>query len=320
LKRHVLRTFVVTFITAACVMWTIYLFDWKLVGIAVARMQLGMFVSAGLTLIGGIFVVRGLRWLAVLGLPLDRRHFWQSFCANGAASGLATLTPFQIGEIIKIRMIPDHHGSAWRMGVSAFFVERALDLAGVVGMGSCGFALHRGMTWAAGAALLLPLWGSLALCVISPLSRHLPDRLQPYAQLLHYRSRLIGTGIFTVVLWLLYAGLWWNAVRAINVELNFSQISMMLGGVMLAVVATMSPGGLGVAELGSRGIMLWFGKSHADADAAAIALRLLTPLLVLFGCACLVLLIHYRRDANLKRPPGPPNDANDQCLTPTRLD
>jgi hypothetical protein len=34
----------------------------------------------------------------------------------------------------------------------------------------------------------------------------------------------------------------------------------------------------------------------------------------------LVLLIHYRRDANLKRPPGPPNDANDQCLTPTRLD
>ncbi len=292
-------------------MWTTYLFDWKLVGIAVARMHLGMFVSAGLTLIGSIFVVRGLRWLVVLGLPLDGRHFWQSFCANGAASGLASLTPFQIGEIIKIRMIPDHHGSAWRMGVSAFFVERALDLTGVVGIGSCGFALHRGMTWTATASLLLPLWGSLALCVIAPLGRHLPGRLQPYIQLLHYRSRIIGTGIFTVMLWLLYAGLWWTAVRAINVQLDFSQISLMLGGVMLAVVATMSPGGLGVAELGSRGIMLWLGKSYADADAAAIALRLLTPLLVLFGGACLVLLMHYRRHANLKRMPRTSKGAND---------
>ena len=292
-------------------MCTIYLFDWKLVGIAVARMHLGILVSVGLTLIGSIFVVRGLRWLVVLGLPLDRRRFWQSFCANGAASGLASLTPFQIGEIVKIRMIPDHHGSAWRMGISAFFVERALDLTGVIGIGGCGFALHNGMTWAAAAALLLPLWGSLALCVIAPLSRHLPDRLQPYAQLLHYRRRVIVTGILTVMLWLLYAGLWWTAVRAINVQLDFSQISMMLGGVMLAVVATMSPGGLGVAELGSRGIMLWLGKSHADADAAAIALRLLTPLLVLFGGACLALLLHYRRHANLKRLSRDPNNAND---------
>jgi len=292
-------------------MWAIHLFDWKQVAIAVARMHLGMFAGAGLSLICGTFVVRGLRWLVVLGLPLDWRHFWQSFCANGAASGLATLTPFQMGEIVKIRMIPDHHGSAWRLGVSAFFVERALDLAGVIGMGGCGFALRREMTWVAAACLLLPVWGSLALCVIAPLSRHLPARLQPYVQLLHYRSRVIGTGFFTVVLWLLYAALWWTSVRAINVELDFSQIAMLLGGVMLAIVATMTPGGLGVAELGSRGIMLWLGKSHADADAAAIALRLLTPLLVLFGGACLAVLMRYRHNANLKRMPTDPNDTID---------
>jgi uncharacterized membrane protein YbhN (UPF0104 family) len=310
LNRHVLRISIVTLITIVCVIWTIRLFDWRLVGIAMTRMQLGMFVGAGLALTAGIFVVRGLRWLAVLGLPLDKRHFWQSFCANGAASGLASVTPFQLGEIVKVKMIPDHHGSAWRMGVSAFFVERALDLAGVIGMGCCGFALHLGMTWVAAAGWLLPLWGSLALCVLAPLSRHLPSRLQPHAQLLHYRSRIIGAGIFTAVLWLLNAALWWTAVYAIHVRLDFSQICMVLGGVTLAVIATMSPGGLGVAELGSRGILLWLGKSPADADAAAIALRLLTPLLVLFGGVCLALLVQYRRRANLKHTPSAASDIN----------
>lgn len=305
MNRHVLRTLIIVLITTFCVIWTIRLFDWKLVEAALARMQLGMFLGIGPALIGGIFVIRGLRWLIVLGLPLDKRHFWQSFCANGAASGLATLTPFQLGEIVKVRMIPDHHGSAWRMGVSAFFVERALDLAGVIGTGGCGFALHLGMTWIATAGLLLPLWGSVALHLLAPLSRYLPNRLQPYTQLLHHRSRIVVTGIFTVVLWLLYAGLWWTAIRAINIDLDFSEISMMLGGVMLAVVATMSPGGLGVAELGSRGIMLWLGKSPADADAAAIALRLLTPLLVLFGGVCLALLMRYRHRADLKHTPPP---------------
>lgn len=283
-----------TFITVCCVAWAIHLFDWRQVGIAVLRMQWGMFVSAGLALIACIFAIRGLRWLAVLGLPFNRRRFLQSLYANGVASGLATLTPFQLGEIVKLRMIPDKRGSAWRLGISAFFVERVLDLTGAIGIGGCGFALHLGSITASAFFLLLPLWSGGLLCLVASFSRRLPARLVTYAKALHHTRGVIGASVLTVLLWLLYAALWWLATCAIHVSLDFSQVSMMLGSVMLAIVATLSPGGVGVAELGSRSIMLWFGKSAVDADAAAIALRLLTPLLAMSGGICFILLKYNR--------------------------
>jgi uncharacterized membrane protein YbhN (UPF0104 family) len=76
--------------------------------------------------------------------------------------------------------------------------------------------------------------------------------------------------------------------------LDFSQVCILLGGVMLAVVASMAPGGIGVAELGSRGIMLWLGASTADAEAIAIALRMLTPLIAMAGLVCLFVLHRQR--------------------------
>jgi len=123
-----------------------------------------------------IFSVRGLRWLIVLGIEPDRRRLWRSLCANGAASGLASLTPFQLGEVIKIRLIPDHDASAWRLGVSAFFVERVLDLGGVLGMGLCGIAWHFGFAWLAPLALLLPLPAGLLLSVLAIYLHRLPSR------------------------------------------------------------------------------------------------------------------------------------------------
>lgn len=301
---RLVRTLAISFITLVCTAATLHVFDWPMVLLALTRMHIGLFVAGGLALMTCIFTVRGMRWLAVLGLPFDRSRLWQSFCANGAASGLAALTPFQLGEVIKVRLIPDHHGSAWRMGVSALLVERLLDLAGVAGVGLCGVALHLKLGWIAPIALLLPIWCGQLFYLLRPLTRHLPKRLKPYLQLPHSRRHITGASLLTTMLWLLYAALWWLTVTAMNVSVDFGQISLLLGGVMLAVVASMTPGGLGVAELGSQGILLWLGKSHADADSSAIALRLLTPLLVLAGGACMFLLWLYRRTAVLQKTVG----------------
>lgn len=297
---RLLRTSAIALITVTCVIFTIRLFDWRMVIQALSRMHVSIFVLSSVPVIIGMFAVRGVRWLIVLGLSFNRRRLWQSFCANGVASGLASLTPFQLGEIVKIRMIPDHHGSAWRMGVPALFVERILDLAGVMGIGLSGLMLHLELAWSAAFAMLLPVWTGFALCVLAPLLRYAPHRFEPFVALLYRRSGIAAASILTVLLWLLYAALWWIAVSAISVSLDFGQIALLLGSVMLAVVASMTPGGLGVAELGSHGILLWLGKSHADADAAAIALRLLTPLLVLSGGLCMLLLLSYKHFAERK--------------------
>ena len=289
------RHLLVLLIAVICVAATIRLFDWQMVMHALARLHPGLLLAGALPLLLAAFAVRGLRWLLVLGIEPDRRRFWQSLCANGAASGLASLTPFQLGEVIKIRLIPDPHASAWRLGVSAFFVERVLDLGGVLGVGLCGVAWHFGLAWLAPLALLLPLPAGLLLSVLAVHLHRLPLRLQPYAEVLRYRERIVRASLLTVTIWLLYAGLWWVAVLAINVHLDFSEVCLLLGGVMLAVVASMTPGGLGVSELGSRGIMLWLGASVADAEAVAIALRLLTPLTALAGSACLLFLLRHPR-------------------------
>ena len=293
--RHRLRNLLVLLIVLVCVAATLRLFDWQAVAQALSRMHLGLLLAGALPLLLAIFSLRGLRWLVVLGIKPTYGRFWQSFCANGAAAGLATLTPFQLGEIIKIRLIPDHHGSAWRVGVSGFFVERMLDLGGVLGMGLCGVAMHFGLGWLAPLALLLPLLAGLLFGLLASSLHRLPSRLQPYMEALRHKQRIVQASLLTIVIWMLYAGLWWIAILAINVSLDFSQVCILLGGVMLAVVASMTPGGLGVAELGSRGIMLWLGASATDADAIAIALRLLTPLIAMAGLACLLLLLRYQR-------------------------
>jgi uncharacterized membrane protein YbhN (UPF0104 family) len=299
--KHWIRASIVVSITIACVAITVHLFDWRTVLQALLHMRVAFFLQACLPVVLGTFIVRGMRWLTVLGLPLDRRRLWQSICANGAASGAASLTPFQLGEMVKISMIPDHHRSAWRMGATAFFLERVLDLAGITGIGLCGLLMRANFVSLAVLACLAPVWCGQLLYLCAPLRKFLPRNLLRHSRILRDYRRITTASFLTTMLWLLYVMMWWIAVSAINVSLTFGQASLLLGGVMLAVVASMTPGGLGVAELGSRGVLLWLGKSTAEANAGAIALRLLTPMLVCAGALCLLLTWLYRRDAVLKR-------------------
>ena len=292
-KRY-LRNALVLLVLVVCVAATLRLFDWRTIGQALTHLNVGLLLGAGIPLLLAICAVRGWRWLVVLGIQPSPANLWQSFCANGAAAGLASLTPFQLGEAIKIRMIPDRHDTAWRLGVSGFFVERLLDLTTLCSVGLLGLAFHFGHAWAAPLALLLPLLGSLLLSLLCRRIR-LPAKMRPYAEVLHHPTRIAVAATLTVLLWLLYASLWWTAMHAMNVALGFSQVAILLGGVMLAVVASMTPGGLGVSELGSRGLLLWLGLSAADAEIGAIAIRLLTPLAVVVGAACLLPLLGQLR-------------------------
>lgn len=293
MRKH-LRNLLVLVVMVVCVAATIHLFDWQNVMQTIRRMHVGILVAGGLPILLAIFALRGLRWLVVLGITPTASRLWQSFCANGAAAGLASLTPFQLGEVIKVRLIPDQHGDAWRLGVSGFFVERVMDLGTLLSVGLCGLAIHAGFAWLAPLALLLPVLGGFVLALLSTHVRRLPLRMQPYLEAFHHARRIILTSVLTIPIWLLYVCLWWVAARALNVHLDFGEATILLGGVTLAVVASMAPGGAGVSELGSRGIMLWLGASMIDAEATAVALRMLTPLIVGAGLICLLALLYHR--------------------------
>ncbi|HEY8683170.1 MAG TPA: lysylphosphatidylglycerol synthase domain-containing protein, partial [Rhodanobacter sp.] len=126
--RHLIKRSAILIVATGCVVGVATTFDWHTVGKALAHMHVWQFIAMSVPLLLAIFALRGLRWLIVLGLRPDRVRFMQSFCANGVAAGLAVFTPFQLGEIMKIKLIPKSENRPWSFGLSAFLCERVMDL------------------------------------------------------------------------------------------------------------------------------------------------------------------------------------------------
>lgn len=293
--RPALKRLLPWLIAVSCVAWMLWLFDWQAVWGALKRAHYPDLLGYCIPIFAAIFTVRGLRWLLVLGLRPSWRLFWPSFLANGAAAGLASFTPFQLGEIVKIRLIPDHHGAAWRQAASALLVERGMDLASLCAMGMAGLIMHLGYPRLATLALALPLLGAGVLLLLAPvLTTRLPVRWQPFLEATKHPRRVFSAAILSIPLWALYAALWWAAAHAVNVDLDATQTLLLLGGVMLVIVASLVPGGIGVSELGARSILMWLGLGQEAAETVAIGVRLITPLAGLTGGACALLLLRYR--------------------------
>lgn len=294
MRRHI-RNLLVVLIASICLTVTFFLFNWNDVLASLRRTEPGTLIGGGLAVIFTTFLVRGLRWLVVQGAPVTTATLRASCLANGAASGLAIITPFQVGEAIKIRLAPRQTAPSWKVDTSAFLVERTLDMAALCGIGACGLALHWGHAWMAPVALLAPLIASHVLWLLSNHIRLLPAKLQPYLEAFAHRKRLLRAAMLTVPLWLLNTALWWLAAKSVGIDLMFGEATLLVSGVMLAIIGSMSPSGLGVSELGSRGIMLWLGHSVQSAESTAIALRLLTPLIILAGATCFLWLMRLQR-------------------------
>jgi uncharacterized membrane protein YbhN (UPF0104 family) len=187
--------------------------------------------------------------------------------------------------MVKIRITPDHQEATWRMKVSAIAVERILDLATMCAISISGLSVRFGYGWAVPLIMISPIVGSIGLAT---LCTHLPipAAMKPYLEVFAHKRRILIASALTVPVWLLYCVTWWAALHAMNVFIHPSQVAILVGGVMITVAASMTPGGIGVAELSSRGLLIWLGISSADADVGAVALRLLTPLIAIAGLIC----------------------------------
>lgn len=278
-------------IAVACTAVAVFLFDWRQVATTLRDVKLGFLMGSTIVALAVASMLRGLRWLVVLGAQISPANIARSSFVNGAASRLAAITPVQVCEAVKIRHQPDMGADRWRFGVSAFLAERLLDLGGAIGVLLGGLAAHFGHDWAVPLLLAMPAACAMVLGALASLVDRLPARRRPYLEAFRHRRRMLLASLPTIGIWVCAAALWWCAANAVGVSLRIQDTFTLVGGVVLASVASLAPAGLGVSELSSRGILLWLGYPLAEAEATAVAIRLLTPLVVLFGAACLLPLL-----------------------------
>ena len=121
-------------IAVACTAVAVFLFDWRQVATTLRDVKLGFLMGSTIVALAVASMLRGLRWLVVLGAQISPANIARSSFVNGAASRLAAITPVQVCEAVKIRHQPDMGADRWRFGVSAFLAERLLDLGGAIGV------------------------------------------------------------------------------------------------------------------------------------------------------------------------------------------
>lgn len=281
-------------LAAACSVATVHLFSWDDILRSLREANFTVLLAGGGGLLLLASLVRGVRWLLVVGIRPVGYVLVRSTLANAAAAGVAILTPFQLGEVLKVKLAPRRADGGWRHGVSGFVVERVLDLSSLMGIGFSGLAQWSGHAWLVPLCWMAPVGCGLALSLAAAHVDRAPTRLRPYLEAFRHRRRILLAAFATIPLWLITAGVWWLAVAAIGVRLDFMQLSLLLGGVMFATVASMTPSGIGVSELSARGIMLWLGFTVSEAEATAIGLRLLSPLVAVLGLLGLWLISLHR--------------------------
>jgi len=269
--------------------WALSIFDWRMVGASFLRFDLEHFLLVGIPVGLALFLVHSLRWAAVAGMPFTPAVLWRTHVQTALAIATAAVTPLQAGEALKIKFAHDTTGADYATLGAAFALERLADMAVLLGLCALGFGL-RGASgpWLLAGALGLGVAVAFAPLALRRLSSwRLPHRLrvelEPLAAYRPAAWRLLVLALCTVCKWLCVVWLWQATFAASGVFLDIPDTAVVVALVSLSVTVSLVPGGIGVAEVSTRAVLLWLGVEAGQADAAAVMLRLLLPLVVGIG-------------------------------------
>jgi len=278
---------------AACT-WALLMFDWQVVGAAFLRFDLLYFLAIGVPVGMLIFIVRSLRWVAVAGLSFRPAALWRAHLQTALAIATAAATPLQAGEALKLKMARDDTGADWASLGAAFALERLADVATLFAIGALGFGLRGAsgiwLTLAALGVAVLVAFAPVGLrwLAVLPLPRHrwsarIASSLAPLAAYRPSAARMVVLGICTAAKWLGVVVLWQAVFVSAGISLPLADCAVAVMLVTVSVTISMVPGGIGVAEVSTRAVLIWLGVEPGLADAGAVMLRLLTPLIIGIG-------------------------------------
>lgn len=286
----------VSVITVVCVAWVLLTFNWPEVWRSLALLDVGYFIAVNAITLTGALALRAMRWMTLTAMPKAWGNLVHSMLVNGFASGLAAVTPFQLGELIKARFLPE--GDRLRVAVPVLVVERVLDAGCLLSLGLLSLLWRYGYVVWMGLYVLLVAAGMAAAFVLvrSPWPRNRHSLRWLSDSWISSKAILLALAI-SVMMWMAYTLMWWFTARSIGVDLSAVQTAALISSVMLATAATLAPSGLGVSEITSSGVLLWYGYSASIAESVAMALRMLTPLMAGMAILCGSLLWLDRRFA-----------------------
>lgn len=273
----------------AATIWALLVFDWGMVGAAFLRFDIVHFLMVCVPIGLLMFAVRSLRWVAVAGLSFRPAPLWRAHAQSAIAIATAAATPLQAGEALKLKMVRDDTGADWASLGAAFALERMADVATLLAMGALGLGL-RGASgiWLVVASLVAVLLVAFAPAGLRQLAGlPLPGRVaRALAPLTAYRpssARMALLGLCTVAHWWCVLVLWQAVFKSCGISLSLADCGIAVVLVTISVTISLVPGGIGVAEVSTRAVLLWLGVEPGLADAGAVMLRLLTPLVIVIG-------------------------------------
>lgn len=294
--RQLLRRYwPIAFGLVACAL-ALHQFDWASMATILPSVPVGwlLVVMSSLTMV--VFVVCACRWVAISQLPWSLAVFPRVYCYTAFVIGASIVTPLQMGELLKVRFAQE---SGLKIGNSAVNValERIVDLATIAGMGLAGLVFVK---TGSGFLSLVAMLVVFAAGMATPTVLHLVvDRLSdsPFATRIRSfagetlpASRLAALGVTTALKWALTLLAWILILQAVNVHLSIPQGALLVGSVTAISILSMIPGGIGIQELSVRAILLGMGVEPANAEAAAMVLRLFTVVMIALGLAHLPFL------------------------------
>jgi len=276
---------------AASAVYIAATFEWRAALSILARAHAGWFFAGGAIAIVVYWVLRALRWRLLLAGMGTHAPLVDVYLSSCVALSLSVFTPLQSGEALKVELLR-RQGHVDRLpGYTAFAVERVADLYVIAAMGIVSMAAASRFPLAAACAVLI----ALPVAAFALLRRaRVPGRagalLARVREGVSDAPALLWLFVLTSAAWLAVAFGWYATMRSVGIDLDLPQTLGLLSIVSLATIASLIPGGLGIAEAGTAEVLRRFGVDATLAQAGALALRGFSLLVIALGLLHLVLL------------------------------
>lgn len=259
------------------------------------------------------YVLRFIRWhlyLQAMQVPIGYMKSFKVFMA-----GLSmTVTPGKAGEVFKSNFLRDETSSPWITGMSIVFVERLMDLAGVVLLvllGTCFFPVGREAAVAGLAACFVILLVFANPRMFIPLvnlmarTKRLSNVKEKILEIYSNIRNLLSLRLFILTV-LLSAAAWFSeclvlyfALISCGCKLSIVHATFIYSLSTLAGAVSMIPGGLIATEGSMTGLLFLFGVAFDKGTLVTLIVRICTLwFAVLLGALFMILLV---RDDRLKR-------------------
>jgi uncharacterized membrane protein YbhN (UPF0104 family) len=226
---------------------------------------------------------------------------------TAVALSFAIVTPLQSGEMLKIELLKKYGMIRRFPGYGSFLVERALDMAVLVGMACLSLLttvdILPNRNYAYGILGCVAAACLAGLVVLPKLRlRGRPQQLvETMRQCVGNVPTLIVVTAITCVSWASVAFSWQVFLYSGGIDVSFAQAVALMSIVALISILSLIPGGIGVSEVGTSQMLIHFGFAAAVAQAGSLVLRCYSLVAIALGAGHLGLwkLVRSRRSRRL---------------------